>query len=150
MRIIRCYSLVRECQCYSIQPASSFPHRHFCLCFSVRTHTWSKFTCWYEGQGVKVLIVVQRVRQVHCSSPSSKHLTDNSAAIHGLPKNLHCTINFFHAGTMFKKTVLNFFLVMLFPTVRSRKKCIESVYLHVFQMQLYWIYKEVIQDICNY
>lgn len=69
----------------------------------------------------KLLIVVQRVRQVCCSAPSSEHLTDNSAAIHGFPKNLHCTSHFFHTGTMFRKTVLNFFLLMLFLTLRSRK-----------------------------
>lgn len=89
------------------------------------------------------------MRQVCCSSPSSKHLTDNSAAIHDFPKNLHCTIYFFHAGAMFRKTV-EFLSAKAVSNSEKQKKCTESIYLQVFQMKLYWMYTEVIQDVCNH
>lgn len=132
MRFIRHSSVVGEHLSYSVRTASVFPHGCFWFCFSVITHT-------HEAKVLvdmrdKLLMMMQRVRQVYCSAPSSKHLTDNSAAIHSLRIS---TALFISSMLVPCLECVEFLPANAISNSEKQRKCTESVYLLVFQMKLY-------------
>lgn len=141
MRFIRHSSLVREHQGYSVQKASAFPHRHFYLCFSVITHTLRKSTCWYERQ----------VTDSGAKSEASLLLfsflktSNRQLCCHPwLPQESPLSYSFLLCWHHVQKNSVEFLPTNAVSNSEKQNKCTESVYLHAFQMKLYWIYTEVI------